>query len=390
MAQGVTVKVSPLVMKWALEKMPVEKCAKDLRDKAFSWFSGTEEPTFRQLEDFSRKTSIPFGYFFLEQPPQEELPLLAFRTLRKPGGEPSRNLIEVAEQMESIQDWMHEYRDDQGWTGLKLVGCMKDNSVPSAIAMRMREDLEMKESWFRTTKGCRDSFSFMREKLGEKGVLVMMSGIVGSNTHRSLDINEFRAFTMNDPLAPLVFINASDSWSGRLFSLFHEAVHVWIGKNSLYNVGFFTCLEGNSSLEVLCNAVAGELLVPENLFVAYWSENSPLSDAFSRIDFLAEDIFHVGPMVVARKALDHGFITKAEYQEVEERQKQLFFDTKQRPQGGGDFYNTTCSRLDHYFALALDESVKEGKTTYTEAFQLTGTSLKTYEQVMAKVKEGVR
>jgi hypothetical protein len=86
MAQGVTVKVSPLVMKWALEKMPVEKCAKDLRDKAFSWFSGTEEPTFRQLEDFSRKTSIPFGYFFLEQPPQEELPLLAFRTLRKPGG----------------------------------------------------------------------------------------------------------------------------------------------------------------------------------------------------------------------------------------------------------------------------------------------------------------
>ncbi len=69
------------------------------------------------------------------------------------------------------------------------------------------------------------------------GIVIMLNGIVGANTHRGLSIDEFRAFTLIDDFAPLIFINATDSKAGLLFSLIHEFVHIGIGANSLFNAG---------------------------------------------------------------------------------------------------------------------------------------------------------
>lgn len=41
-----------------------------------------------------------------------------------------------------------------------------------------------------------------------------------------------------------------------------------------------------------------------------------------------------------------------------------------RKGGGGDFYRTSISRLDPRFLCALDSSIKEGKTQYTDAYRL--------------------
>ena len=86
----------------------------------------------------------------------------------------------------------------------------------------------------------------------------MMSGIVGNNTHRPLSIDEFRAFSVIDEYAPLIFINSNDSTNGKLFSLLHEFSHICIGENSLFNDRYSTGKKVRK-VETLCNAVAAEV-----------------------------------------------------------------------------------------------------------------------------------
>ncbi|MCB4234576.1 hypothetical protein LDL59_04155 [Kaistella anthropi] len=40
-----------------------------------SWTKGEKFPTVKQLESFTHKVHVPFGYMFLPKPPQEEIPL---------------------------------------------------------------------------------------------------------------------------------------------------------------------------------------------------------------------------------------------------------------------------------------------------------------------------
>ena len=93
----------------------------------------------------------------------------------------------------------------------------------------------------------------------------MRSGIVGNNTHRPLDVAEFRGFAISHPLAPLVFINSADAPAARLFTLLHELAHLWVGSSGISNASPAT--PGNVRREeVFCNAVAGEFLAPHDVF----------------------------------------------------------------------------------------------------------------------------
>ena len=45
-----------------------------------NWLQERKPPTVKQLEKFSQKVHLPFGYLFLKEPPEEKLPIPFFRT----------------------------------------------------------------------------------------------------------------------------------------------------------------------------------------------------------------------------------------------------------------------------------------------------------------------
>ncbi|VDN47907.1 conserved protein of unknown function [Petrocella atlantisensis] len=377
----VRINVKPEILSWVQAQIEIDDLRSAIRDNFIKWLHGEKEPTLNQIEEFSKATHIPLGYFFLNAPPQEDNSFIEYRTVDSIQlSKPSRDLLDTIDEMERIQDWMKEYLFDQSMDNLDFVGLHDETVSIESMVMSIRDTLKIEKDWYTESKDTWDSFKRIRTKMEAIGIVVMMNGVVGSNTHRSLNIDEFRAFTMIDKLAPLIFINAHDTDCGRLFSLVHELAHIWYGENSLFNDKY---LESQNSIERKCNAIAAEIIVPNDIFVQEWKR---INDELQlKIRKLAHD-FKCGMTVIARRALDNNFISQKTYKELADTARMIYFQNKENSGPGGDYYNTALSRIDKRFLLAINDSAYQGKTSFSEVYRLTNTTRKTFENIIDRAR----
>lgn len=386
----VDVTVSKDILEWVMDRVRMEDLSSKITQRLLQWYNGEKTPTFNQIEETSKATGIPLGYFFLTIPPTESLPLLDYRTVDSLELQrPSRNLVDTIHNMEQVQDWTKDELISDGADPLGFVGSMSESSTVDEFVACIRRLLELPVDWFAFSKSPEESFRLIRSKISDAGVIVMMNGIVGNNTHRPLVIDEFRAFAVVDDYAPLIFINSNDSTSGRLFSLLHEFVHILMGKNNFYNDRYSAHGQVNK-VETICNAVAAELLVPGELFVQKWNEATKECDNEAAISALQKH-FKCGMTVIARKALDHGFISKQLYAKISQLAVRLYneYRKKAKENSGGNFYTTSASRIDQRFFRMLVGSVAEGKTLYSDAFRLTHTNRSTFHELAQQAGGGI-
>lgn len=373
------------MLEWILQQTKNVKLSDKVAGYLQSWVDGEKEPTFSQIEQVSKNTGIPLGYFFLKEPPKEDLSIIEYRTVDSIElDRPSRNLIDTLYDMKQIQNWMRDTILSDEDAPLNFVGSLKDEVSVRKFADNVRNILEIEKNWYERVRNAEESFKYLREKISSAGVIVMMNGVVRNNTHRVLSIDEFRAFTLIDAYAPLVFINSRDTVNGKVFSLLHEFAHICIGEPSLFNAQESSSnFVGNK--ETICNAVAAELLVPQDVFCELWE--SRISDDWERIVEDLAKTFKCSTTVIARRAYDNDLVDLEQYRYVAEKAKRIA-KKKEKKGPGGNFYNTAGSRIDHRFLETLANSVKDGRTAPTEAFQLTNTNYASFTNLVDNVLEG--
>jgi Zn-dependent peptidase ImmA (M78 family) len=371
------------VVDWVIGQIGTNTTPFNSLDILKEWRTGAKNPTFNEIEAVSKKTRIPLGYFFLQTPPKEKIKLMEYRTIASAESEnPSRDLIDTIADMEQIVDWTRDYLISEGSEVNPIVGKLKNETNIEVIAGYIRQVLGLSVNWFETKE---TSFNHLRDRMSEAGIIIMMNGIVRNNTHRPLNINEFRAFTIIDRFAPLIFINATDSASGKLFSLVHEFVHICLGVNDLYNDKYSTN-KGVNKLETLCNAVAAEILVPASLFGSTWDNLSSQLTSIDETIGMVAGFFKCGHIIIARKALDTGKIVQATYDEIVRKAINNYNEQKRaKNKNGGDFYRTKGSRIDKRFLTFVVDSVSRGKTLYCEAFRLTDTNRHTFSELIERM-----
>jgi len=257
---------------------------------------------------------------------------------------------------------------------LEFVGSARPDGEVVATADRIRHALGFDLDERQLIPTWTDALRRFIEQADALGVLVMVSGVVGSNNRRKLDPQEFRGFALADDVAPLVFVNGADSKSAQMFTLAHELAHVWLGQSAVSDAEARTTPD--HAVERWCNQVAAELLVPLEALREAYDRQPDLPEETGRL----ARRFKVSTLVILRRIHDAGGLSREAYW-------QAYADEIERlrafPAGsGGNFYLTLGARAGKTFARALVVSTLEGRTPFTEAFRLLGfKKMATFEEL---------
>lgn len=357
------------VLRWAAQR---ERLHDDDLTQHFPkwplWLSGAAKPTLRQLENFARLTHTAIGYFFLPEPPEVALPLPDYRTVRDQLlAEPSSNLLDTIYLCQQRQAWYRDYARVQGFEPVPFIGSALLGQPAEDVARAIGATLVVSTAERQTMRTWEEALRQLIRATEDAGILVMATSVVGSNTHRSLDVDEFRGFVLADDLAPLIFLNGADSKSAQMFTLGHELAHLWLGTSGVSDIQAGKVPA--HATERWCNRVAAELLMPMEAVRSAYQADTPVTDEIQRL----ARVFKVSTLVALRRLFDAGFINEAtlwqEYREEEERLRAL---KKRKETSGGDPYRTIPARASKRFSRAIISSTLEGMTSFSEANRLLG------------------
>ena len=137
------VNIKPEMLNWAYERSG--KSADALRKrfpKLDLWNSGEDSPTLKQLEGFAKATYTPVGFFFLQNPPIEVIPIPDFRTVGSGHiGHPSPELLDTVYICQQRQEWYREFVRSTGEKPVPFVGSVSQTNNIEKIAESMRHTL---------------------------------------------------------------------------------------------------------------------------------------------------------------------------------------------------------------------------------------------------------
>ncbi|MDJ0846730.1 ImmA/IrrE family metallo-endopeptidase [Crocosphaera sp.] len=334
------------------------------------WKAGTTQPTLKQLEKFAQKNRVPLGMLFLPSPPVEKLPISDFRTIKNSSiNEPSQDLLETIYLCQQIQEWYSQYLRDNGFSENEFVGRVTiDNSVIE-VAQNIRDAVGFNLEERQQLTNLEETRRFFIAQVRKLNILVIISGIVGNNTRRSLDPKEFRGFVLIDRFSPLIFINGKDTKSAQMFTLAHELAHIWLGSEGISNIEIAN-IKNQDDHEIWCNQVAAELLVPLEDLRNNFNQSNFLEDELKRLT----NFYNVSSLVIARRLYDLKVYNYQKFRTIYEQVLEDFkISQKQKSKkGGGDFHRNLNAKMGHQFLQALVSSTLEGKTLFRDAFRLLG------------------
>lgn len=341
--------------------------------KVKEWVDRISFPTIKQLEKFTQKVHVPFGYMFFNEPPLEEIPIPFYRTGQEnPHAEKiSLNIYNTIQILQERQNWLTDYLNDSEYDDLDFVGKFDTETPYQTIVQDIKQTFGLTNDWASNFNTWEETLNYLTIQIEEIGIIVSFNGIVGNNTRRVIQPSECRGFVLVNKKAPFLFINSADAKAAQMFTIIHELAHIWIGKTA----GFDNrqMIPANDPIEILCDQVAAEFLVPERFLIEKWKESN-------NIKYLSK-LFKVSPIVIARRALDLNLITRPYffdfYNNYIEALK-LKKDTSKT--SGGNFYATAKKRISLRFAGYVNNAVKENHLLYRDAYKLTTLKGNTYNK----------
>ncbi|MDC7248833.1 MAG: ImmA/IrrE family metallo-endopeptidase [Sphaerochaetaceae bacterium] len=355
--------ISSTVLKWARlrSNFNLEQVAKKINvkiDKIEKWENGDSRPTFKQAQKLANVFNIPFGYLFLDEPPKEKQLLPDLRTITNyPLDNFSVDLYDVISNVKYKQNWYKDYKIERGDIEIPYVGKYHYDDDSKVIADEITKTLQLTIEDRINCRNWEEFYKLLVERAENIGFWVMQSSMVKNNTHRILDVEEFRGFVISDSIAPVIFINGSDSKSARIFTLIHEIVHLWFNSSGVLNFNFRNDkMSDYNAHEEKCNEIAAEILVPEIQIKEKWD----IGLSVEQNSEILSKYFKVSRVVIARRAFDLKFINKYEFFNYYDCLTEIWKLNREKQKdkkGGPSFYKTVALKNGNAYSYDVVQNV---------------------------------
>ncbi len=366
MAKSIKAHITPEVLKWARERrirLDLDFAAEKLKidsERLAAWENGNDQPTIAQLRKIAKLYRTHLSIFYLPRPPTDFQPLTDFRVLpdsNSPDEEQTyrlkANILEVLDRRETLIDFYELLEMPFPEVTLKI----NITDSPNQAAQNIRKFLNVNTEKLPRTKDRFKVLKIWKRWVEAKGILVCQTSV---NTHLSVELKTFRGFCIAQKPFPVIVLNPKDSPNGRIFTIFHELVHIGLGKSIIQNMNFedvsFSMFD---PVEVFCNQVAAEFLVPEKelLRISEWGKGSKgLTETCS--------YFRVSQEMIMRRLLTLNKISLRRYQMFRNEQQRKYKDAKQ--EGFPHYHTRLLNTSGELFARSAFSAYYEDKITLAD------------------------
>lgn len=362
--------IKPEMIAWAIQRAGYD-VAVYLRQhpEVDGWYRLEKKPTERQLEGFAKKVHIPYGYLFLNEPSNEEVPIPMFRGNFGNDGF-NLNVYDTIISLQRRQEWLTDYLTENEYDTCNCVGIISLQTSGVETVERLRHLLQLDENWAFTKRDSADAVNCLTEHIEELGISVSFNSGVENNNRREIPVEECRGFALVNEVAPFIFVNNKDSKTAQLFTLIHETTHILLGTSA----GFGGDVEKiHDATERYCDRVAAAFLMPADLVKTTWEGISRTAKKFK-----------VSEIAMARRANELRLISGDEY-------RNFYLEYQNRPvpeknhSGFGNFYATATKRVGRFLAVHIINAVNSRQLDQLQAYRLTGMYGNTYQTFVNKL-----
>lgn len=390
-------RVNPSVLLWARETsgLSVDEAAQKLgladsrrataAEKLIALESGKREPTRPLILKMAKQYRRPLVAFYLAEIPSQGDRGHDFRRLPDGSGRESVELVDaLVRDIQARQEAVKAVLLDDDSPPLQFVGSVALKDGRSAVMESISAQLEFDLEDFRSQRNPEGAFTFLREKVEQAGVFVLLVGNLGSH-HTAISCEAFRGFALADPVAPFIVVNDQDAKAAWSFTLIHELAHIWLGQTGVSGAPKYD----DSAVEKFCNDVASEILLPARDLDTLPIVGESIDQLEAAIEGFARPR-NVSYSMVAYRLFLAGRVSRQDWEELRQRFRAMWFRQRARARqlarenddSGPSYYIVKRHKLGNALLRLIRQKLDDGELTPSKAAMILGVKPRTVQPLV--------
>ncbi|UBM61549.1 XRE family transcriptional regulator [Candidatus Sulfidibacterium hydrothermale] len=353
----INVNINPDILLWARQEAgySIDEVAVKLSvdpERYKNWERKGQDIPFGKLQNLATYYKRQIAVFFLPKVPVKIKKPKDFRNLSPTDSFLSKEVLLTLRRSAHLQRIAKDLEGENYWNK-KLLWLNEIEKIKNEkdIITRLRKligiDIDQQLKWKSESEAYRNWRTSIEDKLG---ILVFQF---------SMPIEELQGFCMTDNLPYIIVTNSNHSYTGRIFTIFHELAHIIRHQSGMCLVDK---VEQNQKEEWACNTFAGSFLAPIKTIVP--TDNLKEIETYSRKLKVSREVY-------LRRLKEEGLLPDVKFYALLDKIKATY---KKKPKTKGFVLpevKSRASRGETFYNIVF-EAIGTNRINYTDAAHALG------------------